>query len=113
VSVASARGVADRWRDQYQNKDGSWSGTVSGGGEGVYKKLCALGHNPDINAVAEAIGNKSWSHLTCIGCGDSVERAADFGSDYSDQRVLLCCDCLSDGLRAILPSSDPQGSGSK
>jgi hypothetical protein len=101
IHIASGRGVAERWRTQYQNPDKSWTLTASGGGEKTYNALCALGQNPDIGKVAEVIGNRSWSYLSCSGCGDYVERAADFGSDYSDTQILLCEACLKDGLAAI------------
>lgn len=103
VAVASGRGVAERWRSQYQ-RDGKWTRTVSGDSEVTYNKLCDLGPNPDIDAVAEAIGNKSWGHLSCSGCSDHVVRAASFGCDYNERDILLCEPCLRDGLNALTPS---------
>lgn len=100
VSVASGRGVAERWRTQYQH-DGKWTRTANGRSEQIYNALCDLGDNPDIEAVAKAIGNQSWSYLTCSGCNDSVARAADFGDNYSDREVKLCQACLEDGLAAL------------
>lgn len=102
ISVASARGVADRWRETYRDKTtGKWGTTVSGDSEKVYKALCKLGHKPDIEQVAGIIGNKTWSFLTCSGCNEYITRGADFGSDYSDNQVLLCEPCLKDGLAAM------------
>ena len=100
VSVASGRGVAERWRKQYQH-DGKWTQTAKGKSEQIYDELCALGENPDIEAVAKAIGNQSWSYLTCSGCNDYVVRAADFGDDYGDREIRLCQACLQDGLQAL------------
>ena|ERR1039458_118635 len=100
VSVASGRGVAERWRTQYQH-DGKWTRTAKDSGEVIYNALCDLGDNPDIEAVAKAIGNQSWSYLTCSGCNDYVTRAADFSDNYSDHEIKLCQACLEDGLGAL------------
>ncbi len=99
VDVASGRGVADRWRAQYERPDG-WLKTVSGDSKEVYNKLCDLGPSPDIAKVAEIIGNKGWSYINCDGCGEYVERAADYGSEY-DKTIKLCQLCLDDGLKAL------------
>jgi hypothetical protein len=99
VRVASARGVADRWRAQYQNKDGLWTNTISGNGEQIYDKLCALGHNPSVDAVAKVLGNKSWTHIVCDACGDEVVKAANFG-DHGGP-LAICEPCLTDGLNAL------------
>ena len=101
ISVASARGVADRWRASYYDKRGQWGNTVSGSSEIVYDKLCALGPNPDIAKVAEIIGNKSWSYLTCSGCGEYVVTAVSFGHDYENCEVLLCEQCIKDATTAL------------
>lgn len=102
VSVASGRGVAERWRRQYQNKDGNWTRTVKGDSEATHNALCALGPDPDIDAVAIAIGNQGWAHLSCSGCGTHVTRAVSFGTEYcSADEVLMCQLCLQEGLRAI------------
>ena len=104
VEIATGRGVAERWRTQYQHQTAkTWTNTVTGDSGKVYDKLCELGPNPDIAKVAEIIGNKSWSYLYCSGCGDQVERAVSFGSDYSDTPILLCAACISDGAKAIQP----------
>jgi hypothetical protein len=100
VSVASGRGVAERWRKQYQ-RDGKWTRTVKGDSEQIYNSLCDLGENPDIEAVAKITGNQSWSYLTCSGCNDYVVRAAGFGDNYSDHDTKLCQACLEDGLGAL------------
>ncbi len=100
VSVASGRGVAERWRTQYQYK-GKWTVTVSGDSGKVYKRLCTLGGNPGIDDVAKVIGNKSWSYLSCSACGEEVTRAANLTRDYSDNEILLCEACLKDGLQAL------------
>lgn len=99
IQVASGKGVAERWRSQYQ-RDGKWTDTAKGSSGETYNRLCALGPDPDIAAVAEIIGNKSWSYLSCRGCGESVERAVVLGEDYSEQ-ALVCQACLQAALTAI------------
>ena len=39
VSVASGRGVAERWRTQYQ-RDGKWTRTAKGDSEQIYNAIC-------------------------------------------------------------------------
>jgi hypothetical protein len=99
IQIASARGVAERWRRQYQH-GAHWTDTVKGSSEDVYNKLCALGEVPDVAAVATAIGNKSWSHLTCAGCDDHVTRAIKIRGEYDDG-VLLCRACVTEAAKAF------------
>jgi len=100
VEIASGRGVAERWRVQYQHGD-KWTRTISGDSELVYNKLCDLGENPDIEAVAKIIGNKEWSYLTCHACQENVTRAVDLTPQYSDNQILICRPCLDDSIRAM------------
>lgn len=100
VSVATGRGVAERWRQSYQ-RDGAWTRVVGGSSEVIYNRLCDLGENPDVDAVATAIGNKSWSYLTCNACGEEVKRAADLSRAYSDGPNLICRPCLEDAIKAM------------
>ena len=101
VSIASGRGVAERWRSQYQDANGRWTRVVRGQSENIYEKLCSLGENPDIDKIAEIIGNKSWGHLTCSGCNEHVKRTATFSPEYSDNPIYLCHNCAKDAVRAL------------
>lgn len=102
IAVASGRGVAERWRRQYYERHGGkWQSTVRGSSEQICNQLCALGPNPDIDKVAEIIGNKGWAHLSCSGCGDHVAAAVSFGPDYEDRPILLCAPCVKDAAQAI------------
>lgn len=89
IEHATARGVADRWRSQYE-RNGVW---IAGPrpSERVYTDLCSLGDIPDIAVVATIIGNKSWSYLSCNGCRDYVERAVRIGSDDGE---IYCSTCI-------------------
>ena len=100
VSVASGRGIAERWRTQYQDSNGRWTRIVSGPSETIYEKLCALGEGPDVDKIAEIIGNKSWGHLTCSGCNEYVKRAVCF-NERSDDPIYLCHICIKDAIRAL------------
>lgn len=100
VVVPNARGVAERWRSAYQHGD-RWTRTVSGDCEQIYNKLCDLGKSPDPDMVAGIIGNKSWTHQHCSGCFAEENQMVSFGTDYSDNEVILCKACLQDGLRAL------------
>lgn len=99
IAVASARGVSGRWREQYLHPKEGWTRCYDGDSKIVHEKLCALGRNPDIAAVDALIGNKSWTHLTCNGCGDYVLRAVDF--QRHGDALLICEDCLTAGLSAM------------
>jgi hypothetical protein len=102
ISVASGRGVAERWRSQYYERQADkWPNTVNGPSEDVYNKLCALGPNPDIEKVVEIVDGHSWTHLMCSGCNDYVVKAVSFGTDYSDRELLLCAVCVEDAARAL------------
>lgn len=102
IEIASARGVDARWLSQYC-RDGVWTNTAYGKGQEIHEKLCALGPNPPIDKVAEIIGNKSWSYITCDGCNDSVAKAVCIGSDY-DQRRRYCVACIDEAAQIIKPT---------
>ena len=97
IEIASGIGVADRWRDQYF-RDGEWANTVTGNSGDIYERLCELGPNPDIDAVAEVIGNKSWSYLNCDFCSSYVKKAAIIG-DYESK--LICSNCAREAHAAL------------
>jgi hypothetical protein len=93
VRVASGRGAAESWLRQYF-RDGKWLTTplsVKGRtSEQVHEALCALGENPPIDQVAEIIGNKSWSFISCDGCPDYVEKAVCIG-EYEPKAYCETC----------------------
>lgn len=101
VRIASGRGVAARWESQYR-EDGKWKKTPIGvklrDSEQVYSSLCELGDNPLIDKVAEIIGNKSWSYISCDGCTDYVERAVAIG-EYDPK--AYCETCIKEAHAAL------------
>lgn len=100
IEVATGRGVAERWLSQY-GKDGNWIKTAYGESKDVYDKLCDLGPNPPIDKVAEAIGNKSWSYISCEGCPEYVERAVRIGKEYDDGHVY-CSTCIQEAYAVLI-----------
>lgn len=84
--------IADRWASQYPPDkypdDTRWGQ--------VRQKLAKLDvETATPNDVANIIGNKSWSHVSCSECGDYGDRGVQFGDfgDYSDS-VTVCPSCL-------------------
>lgn len=99
IEVASGRDAAERWRKQYQNgQSGKWTDTSYGSSEDRYKRLCALGPNPDIQSVADIIGNKGWSYISCDGCPEYVERAVRIG-EYDGK--TYCPTCIAEAAKAL------------
>ena len=70
-----------------------------GDSELVYNSLCDLGLNPDIKAVADIIGNKSWSYIICDGCSASVEAAVILG-EYEAKKY--CRICINEAASVLL-----------
>jgi hypothetical protein len=102
LRIASGRGIAERWVSQYRHDGGKWMNaplSVKGRtSEQVYDALCELGDNPPIDKVAEIIGNKSWSYISCDGCPEYVERAVSIG-EYEPK--AYCETCLREAIAAL------------
>lgn len=99
IIVASGRDVAERWHRQYFLDQGNkWYSHGGDDREAKYKRLCELGSDPDIAKVAEIIGNKSWSYITCDGCGDEGPRAVQIGQ-YEPK--TYCRICLTEALTVL------------
>lgn len=100
IQVATGRGVADRYRSQYPA--GDTTRPVGRNPEEVYQRLVALGDNPPIDKVAEIIGNKSWSYISCAGCPEYVERAVAIG-EYEPK--AYCAICVTEAFMVL---SEPE-----
>lgn len=104
VRVATGRGVADRWASQYRISDGEWKNIVGPKTpRQVHEDLVHLGNNPPIDKVAEIIGNKSWSYISCDGCSDYVERAVSIG-EYDEKSY--CATCITEAF-TVLAETEP------
>lgn len=101
IRAPSARGVAERWRSQYQKPDGRWTRTVSGDSEKVYNALCDLGPTPDPEKAAAIIGNKSWTHPRCSGCTEDVTLVVCFDEGWGDDKPQICPSCLAEATRLL------------
>ena len=98
IRVATGRGVADRWREQYYKADGTWVRTSIGDSEEKYNALCDLGPTPTPQQVADVIGNKSWSYLDCSGCHGDFEAVVEIDEH---QDFTLCESCIREAAEAI------------
>lgn len=81
----------------YERK-GEFMHNARGSTKTVYDQLCALGDDPNIDAVAEAIGNKSWSYLTCEGCTEYVKTAVAIGEH---EPKLYCDICIREAMELL------------
>ena len=101
IEIASARGVADKWKEQYFDSKGrEWMVTSFGPSKAVYEKLCAFGKNPDIDAVAKVIGNKSWSYISCDSCWSYVNKAVRLGGEFGESKIY-CSSCVEQAHKAL------------
>ena len=88
------RRVAEKWKRE-QFRAGSW---IHSSGADIYERLVALGDKPRPDAVAEIIGNKSWSHISCAGCQAEVERAVSIG-EYESR--AYCPTCIAEAAEIL------------
>lgn len=96
IIIKSGVGVADRYR-AHRNRHAGGEPHI----RGVYEKLDAAGD--DAEKVAEAIGNKSWTHPWCDSCEEHVDRAWRV-TDREGGPVSVCVRCLKAAL-AVLEQS--------
>lgn len=101
VRVASTAGIAASWAANYQHPKDGWRIDPLAGGKtakAIYDELCALGRSPSPEDVANVIGNKSWSYISCEGCNEYVLKAAAIG-EY--EAKPYCETCLTEALTAL------------
>lgn len=95
---SSTEGIAERWKREYRRPDGGWNDTFRYKGKDVYDRLVALGPNPTEDAVAEIIGNGSWTDIWCDGCRSYHRLAVEIGDE---ERKAYCPTCIGEAV-AIL-----------
>lgn len=91
--------AADDWFDRYANmgKWGQWANS-----EEIYKKLRALGENPEPQKVNEIIGNTSWTTESCDVCG---RRATRWLAIKTDSGVTNVCErCFEVAYQQMFPN---------
>ena len=98
VIEATAADVAERWRKHYEREDHKWLKVSHGDAHKIYDRLCDLGPNPNIEKVAEVLGNKSWSHINCGSCGEYVSRVVALG-EYDPK--MYCPECITKAYEAL------------
>lgn len=94
------RGVARRWAEQYGPR---WDRHDAHKRE-IYDRLLKL--DPETCSAADVaaiIGNSSWTHIGCNGCGNDVTSAVEVGAprDYDSSTATLCADCVREALAAF------------
>lgn len=106
-----AAAVAEAWRRQYQDRDGSWkydthpSFTTGLSKEQTYNALVILGPNPNADDVDRVIGNTSWTACRCDECDQYFEEVMEVGQDpeYESSTAELCEGCVIMALNSFDP----------
>jgi len=96
VEVASTDGISERWRRQYRDADGRWRSVASGDSGAIYDKIVAAGD--DAAAVDAAIGNKSWTRVSCDCCLEYADIGARIG-EYESK--VYCLPCLEAAVKRV------------
>lgn len=96
IILAQPHTAAARWESTYRDKEGKW--TYGPDKEKIHAKLLALGDNPTHEAVAKAIGNESWSYLSCGECNADVKVALELGDS---ETFKLCAPCARAAAAAM------------
>lgn len=101
VSIATGRGVAERWRLQYLQTEKYYQGATPqvSDAQKTYEALLALGDCPEVEAVDAVVGNKSWTHIFCDGCATYQRETVHFTAGTGD--IDICRLCLVSGLGAL------------
>lgn len=93
-------GVADAWRKQYpvaQYPDDDPKGKI----RRALDAIDPAAMTPD--QVAQIIGNKSWSHISCDECGQYGERGVSLGEYDAKTYCTSCLRAASALASAVLP----------
>jgi hypothetical protein len=99
--------VAERWKGQYYDREGADRWMIVGRRESskvIYDKLCALGANATVEAIAAIIGNDSWTNAYCSACEKPTlpvvlfERFSEHSDSSEDTHICSRCIALARGL---------------
>lgn len=96
IRQANVWSVIDRWKAMYL-KGGIWYDADK---ENIYERLRALHGKSkfDPDAIAEIIGNKSWSYIQCDGCQQEFNRLVSIGTE--DELHYFCEQCITEAYEA-------------
>lgn len=97
VSIATGRGVAERWRLHFLMPDSKVRPDAQT--QKIYEALLALGDCPEAEAVDAVVGNKAWTHIFCDGCATYQRETVHFTAGTGD--IDICRLCLVSGLGAL------------
>lgn len=109
ISRSLIKTAAQRWKGQYF-RGGKWpmGGPSSSNPEQVYEQLRQLDTDTcQPKAVADIIGNPSWSHYFCGSCHEYAERAVQIGDGYDESGAITCISCIRLALELLRPSPPP------
>ncbi len=97
IEVATARGIAARWRSQ-RCQDDKWLRDMD---SVIHDRLCGLEDTASIKEASDIIGNQSWTYISCDGCSDYVERAVRLGDTYSEGK-RYCATCIAEAHQVLI-----------
>jgi hypothetical protein len=80
----------ERWKSQYFY-GGKWGKVSSGPCDKIYDKLLKCKTKEEVDS---AIGNKTWTVLTCSCCDCDVKELVSF-YDNDDRSFSVCFKCLN------------------
>lgn len=86
-------GAADRYKQQNERSFGRNYLTNGRDPEDVYKAILA---DPTAAGIEAAVGNRSWTTLTCDCCDELVSKVWIFSN--VDCSIYACKDCLTKAM---------------
>lgn len=98
IAENDPRVIAERWKDQYQRKDGTWSNTIGGPADETYAKI--LSSSVGAREI-ESHSGVSWGLIRCWGCGNNTDCAVEVcQTDEGDPQ--FCKECLKAAIVLFL-----------
>lgn len=101
VKAGKTQKVSQRWKLQYNRKDG-WSTTYGKNGpestKTKYEQILAIENSRvrnKLDKIDEVIGNKSWTHAYCSGCSTQTrENLISIDMCDNEYNYQLCITCV-------------------
>ncbi len=95
-----ANGAAERWRNQYRERLDTIMVFGNQPPRIIAEKLQTLGASPSIDDVNHAIGNTSWTTLTCSHCHESAQCVVAVDVTHGEYSTHICGSCV-DKMKAL------------